>query len=62
MGKVDKWLIWLILTWLITIIVGQFYMEEGRKLGREEARSELQQRIVLLEQQIKAIKSKRNCE
>ena len=56
MDKITRWLIWLVLTAMITIGVGQVYMAEGRKLGKEEARIEYQLKIMILERQLESLK------
>ena len=57
MDKIIRWLIWLTVTAMITIGVGQVYMAEGRKLGKEEARIEYQLKIMILEQQLESLKN-----
>lgn len=56
MDKITRWLMWLTVTAMITIGVGQVYMAEGRKLGKEEARIEYQLKIMILEQQLESLK------
>ena len=56
MDKITRWLIWLTVTAMITIGVGQVYMAEGRKLGKEEARIEYQLKIMILERQLESLK------
>ena len=57
MDKIMKWLIWLVVTAMIAIGVGQVYMAEGRKLGREEARIEYEWKIMILERQLESFKN-----
>ena len=56
MDKITRWLIWLTVTAMITIGVGQVYMAEGRKLGRVEAKIEYELKIMILEQQLESLK------